>query len=401
MTAHRRSVDEHAVRIASIVEPALVALGTERVPLLQAAGRCVAEDVRSPIPLPPFRNAQMDGYAARADELAVLPVTLPVAGVAPAERSAPRGLPAGHLLRIMTGAPLPDGADCVVPVEDTLASTDAGPDRATVLARRAAGDFVRTAGSDLARGGLVVAAATVLAARHLAALAAAGVAQVPVRAQPRVAILTTGAEVVAPGAHLAFGEIYDSNGTALAALVREAGGQVVMQRLVSDDADAVVAVLGDAVAAADLVITSGGISQGDYEVVRQVLEPAGAEVTEIAMQPGGPQATAVLSGVPVVCFPGNPVSTQVSFTVFLRPLLRRAAGLAPIEPRLLTLEGDVRSVPDKRQWLRGLAGAETVRVVGGASSHLVTTMARADVLIDVPQQVLRLSAGDRVTVLPL
>ncbi|WP_375399392.1 gephyrin-like molybdotransferase Glp [uncultured Amnibacterium sp.] len=397
MPARRRSVDEHAVRIASIVEPALVALGTERLPIAQAAGRPLAEDVHSAIPLPPFRNAQMDGYAARAEELTTLPVTLPVAGVAPAERSAPRGLPAGHLLRIMTGAPLPDGADCVVPVEDTRT----GDGTATVLASRAAGDFVRIVGSDLDRGGLVVAAGTVLAARHLAALAASGTADVAVRARPRVAILTTGAEVVAPGRHLQFGEIYDSNGTALAALAREAGAEVVLQALVDDDPGAFADVLADAVAAADLVVTSGGISQGDYEVVRQVLEPAGAEVTEIAMQPGGPQATAVLSGVPIVCFPGNPVSTQVSFTVFIRPLLRRAAGLATIEPRLLTLEAHVRSVPGKRQWLRGQARGDTVRVVGGASSHLVTTMARADVLIDVPEQVLQLAAGDRVTVLPL
>lgn len=397
MPTRRRSVDEHAVRIASIVEPALVALRTERLPVARAAGRLLAEDVHSAIALPPFRNAQMDGYAARADELAVLPVTLPVAGVAPAASQVPRGLPAGHLLRIMTGAPLPDGADCVVPVEDTRA----GEGTATVLASRIAGDFVRTAGSDLARGGRVVAAGTLLAARHLAALAAAGTVEVVVRARARVAVLTTGAEVVAPGHHLRFGEIYDSNGTALAALVREAGSEVVLQRLVADDPVAFVDVLGDAVTAADLVITSGGISQGDYEVVRQVLEPAGAEVTEIAMQPGGPQATAVLGGVPVVCFPGNPVSTQISFTVFLRPLLRRAAGLPAIEPRLLTLETDVRSVPDKRQWLRGQAGADSVRVVGGASSHLVMTMARADVLIDVPEHVLRLAAGETVTVLPL
>lgn len=397
MPVRRRSVDEHAVRIASIVEPALVALGTERLPIARAAGRLLAEDVRSAIPLPPFRNAQMDGYAARAEELAILPITLPVAGVAPAERSAPRALPAGHLLRIMTGAPLPDGADCVVPVEDTRT----GDGTATVLAPRAAGDFVRIAGSDLDRGGLVVAGGTVLAARHLAALAAAGTADVAVRARPRVAILTTGTEVVAPGRHLQFGEIYDSNGTALAALAREAGVEVVLQSLVDDDTGAFADVLADAVAAADLVVTSGGISQGDYEVVRQVLEPAGAEVTEIAMQPGGPQATAVLGGVPIVCFPGNPVSTQVSFTVFLRPLLRRAAGLATIEPRRLTLQADVRSVGGKRQWLRGQALGDTVRVVGGASSHLVTTMARADVLIDVPEQVLQLAAGDRVTVLPL
>lgn len=397
MPGRRRSVDEHAVRIASIVEPALVALRTERLPLAQTAGRLLAEDVHAAVALPPFRNAQMDGYAARADELAVLPVTMPVAGVAPAAGQAPRGLPAGHLLRIMTGAPMPDGADCVVPVEDTVA--DEGT--ATVLASRAAGEFIRTAGSDLARGGLVVPAGTLLAARHLAALAAAGAAEVTVRARARVVVLTTGAEVVAPGHQLRFGEIYDSNGTALAALVREAGAKVVLQRLVDDDPGVFVEVLSDAVAAADLVITSGGISQGDYEVVRQVLEPGGAEVTEIAMQPGGPQATAVLGGVPVLCFPGNPVSTQISFTVFLRPLLRRAAGLPAIEPRLLTLETDVQSVPDKRQWLRGRAGVDSVRLVGGASSHLVTTMARADVLIDVPQQVLHLAAGETVTVLPL
>ncbi|ERK68214.1 molybdenum cofactor synthesis domain protein, partial [Leifsonia aquatica ATCC 14665] len=167
---------------------------------------------------------------------------------------------------------------------------------------------------------------------HLAALAAAGVRSVPVRSRLRVGILTTGSELVTDGGPAAFGQIFDANGVALAALVEEAGA-VVSSREASDDDPATFGRLLDAaVAVSDLVITSGGISQGAYEVVREVLEPRGAVVTTVAMQPGGPQATAVVDGVPVFCFPGNPVSTQVSFVVFLRGPLREAAGLPPVAP---------------------------------------------------------------------
>jgi molybdopterin molybdotransferase len=180
--------------------------------------------------------------------------------------------------------------------------------------------------------------------------------------------------------------------------VAEAGASVSLLASSDDDARTFTGVLDDALASSDLVITSGGISQGAYEVVREVLEPLGAQVTTIAMQPGGPQATAVVRGVPVLCFPGNPVSTQVSFTVFVRGLLRAAAGLPAIPTRVTTLAEPVRSVVGKRQFLRGRLTPDGVTPVSGPSSHLVAMMARADVLLDVPAEIERLDAGSPVTV---
>lgn len=393
----RRSVEEHAALVAALLAPATASLGVKTVPLAVAVGRVTAEAVRSPHPLPPFRNSQMDGYAARAADLAALPVVLPVDDVVPAGPAVARTLAPGHLIKIMTGAPLPGGADCVVPVEHT----EPAGDRVRVLLGRTAGDFVREAGGDLPAGGVVVDADVRLAPRHLAALATAGAAEVVVRRRMRVAVLTTGAEVVPPGTPLRFGEVYDANGVALAALVAEQGAELVSVELTPDDPPAFAAALDRAAAAADLVLTSGGVSKGDFEVVRQVLEPLGADVAEIAMQPGGPQATARVHGTPVVCFPGNPVSTQVSFTVFVRPLLRAAAGLPPIEARAVPLAAGIVSPHGRRQWLRGAIRDGRVHPVGGPGSHLIVAMAKADVLIDVPAEVETLTAGETVEVLSL
>ena len=393
----RRSVEEHTERIAALVRPALDALGTEEVPLSAALGRVTAAPVLARHPLPPFRNSQMDGYAAWAGDLARAPVVLPVDGVQPAAAAAVRSLAAGALRKVMTGAPLPEGADCVVPVEDTEAVAEG----VRVLRPRVAGEFVREAGGDLPEGAVVVEAGVRLAPRHLAAAAAAGSAAVLVRRRARVAVLTSGTEVVPPGVPLAFGQVHDANGTALRALVLECGADCVLLAHTSDDSAAFGAELHDATAAADLVVTAGGISKGDFEVVRQVLQPLGADVVEVAMQPGGPQARALVNGVPVICFPGNPVSAQVSFTVFLQPLLRAAAGIPPIQPRVLPLAVAVRSPAGRRQWLRGVVLDGRAHPVGGPGSHLVAAMARAEVLIDVPAEAESLAAGDGVGVLPL
>jgi molybdopterin molybdotransferase len=200
------------------------------------------------------------------------------------------------------------------------------------------------------------------------------------------------------GASARFGQVFDANGVALAALVEESGAVVSLQASSTDDPDAFGRMLDAAVAASDLVITSGGISKGAYEVVREVLLPRGAEVTTVAMQPGGPQATAVVDGVPVFCFPGNPVSTQVSFTVFLRAPLREAAGLPPLTTRHERLSETVHSVRGKRQFLRGRLGENGAAPVSGPGSHLVASMANADVLIDLPADAETVEAGTDVAV---
>lgn len=380
--------EEHAAHIASLVpEP-----GVETVGLDDALGRVTAAPVASPVDLPLFRNSQMDGFAVRADDVTHAPVSLPVAGEVAARPSDPPPLRPGTAVRIMTGAVVPEGADAVIPVEDTLADTTS----VSISRGRSAGEYVRERGSDVRAGDELLPAGVRLASRHLAVLAAAGLTSVTVRTQLRVAIITTGSELIEPGTTPTLGQVFDSNGTALAAAVRAAGAVVHSRTHVADDTAAMEQAL-DAAAAADLIVTSGGISAGDYEVVREALEPHGARVGHVAMQPGGPQATAAWRGTPVICFPGNPVSTQLSFEVFLAPLLRTAAGLpaAVREPRVL--EAAVRSVAGKRQFLRGRAlDGGRVALVGGPSSHLVAGLAASDVLVIVPEHVTELAAGDTV-----
>ncbi|MGO4536212.1 molybdopterin molybdotransferase MoeA [Leifsonia sp. 2MCAF36] len=401
-SAQPRSVEDHAGLVARMLEPLSDEPAMESVPLDRALGRVTAGEVRSEVDLPLFRNAQMDGYAVRAADVRSVPVALEVSGDIPAGHTSPVSLIPGTALRIMTGAPVPTGADAIVPVEDTelVLGRDDDLSGAIVEIRRPRerGEYVRERGSDVRRGDVLLAAATRLAPRHLAALAAAGVETVSVRSRLRVGILTSGTELVA-GGKPGFGQVYDANGIALAALVEEAGAIVSVRASSGDDPEAFARILDDALHRSDLIITSGGISKGAYEVVREVLLPRGADVTTVAMQPGGPQATAVVGGMPVFAFPGNPVSTQVSFIVFLRGPLRAAAGLPELKPREVALTEPLRSVPGRRQFLRGLLDGEGAVVpVSGPSSHLVAGMARADVLIDVPAEVEALQSGAAVTV---
>jgi molybdopterin molybdotransferase len=382
------TVDEHAAHIAQHVA---LHWRPEFVPLDDALGRVTASAVLSPVDLPLFRNSQMDGFAVRAADVAATPTTLPITGHLPAGPAQPAPLAPGTAVRIMTGAVVPEGADAIVPVEDTTTSDG----EVTITRGRALGEFVRERGSDLRAGSLLVPEATRLESRHLAALAAAGIAGLEVRSRVRVAIITTGSEIVQPGTQPLPGQLFDSNATALIAAIRSAGALPVHREHVDDDPALMLAAL-DAASDADLIITSGGISAGDHEVVRDVLEPRGARVGHVAMQPGGPQATAVFQSVPVVCFPGNPVSTQVSFEVFLAPLLRELAGLPQPRRAPMVLAAGVRSPSGKRQFLRGRVTADGRVEASGASSHLVAGLAASDVLVIVPEEITELAAGETV-----
>jgi len=399
------SVEEHARHIRTLfAESVSLADGATELPLAEALGGVTASVVRSPIDLPLFRNSQMDGYAVRSADLAQLPVSLPVTGDIPAGPANPPALAPGTAVRIMTGAVVPEGADCVVPVEDVEVEPGVGGDpldgaMVKVLVGRASGDFVRDRASDLAAGAELLPAGQLLGARHLAALAAAGITTVPVRRRLRVAVISTGAELVAPGDSPRPGQIFDSNLTALSAAVTETGAELVLAERSSDETAVFRDILDRATGLADLVITSGGISEGAYEVVRETIGPLGASVGHIAMQPGGPQATVTVNGVPVLCFPGNPVSTQVSFAIFARPLLLEAAGRDADVTTDRTLSAGIRSIAGKRQFLRGrLDSRGSVELVSGPSSHLVAAMARADVLVDIPADFTELSAGESVRV---
>ncbi|MCU1580927.1 MAG: moeA2 [Microbacteriaceae bacterium] len=394
------SVEEHRARIAALLAPALlVADESDDLPLLDALGRVTSAEVLSPVDLPLFRNSQMDGFAVNSADLGTIPVELPVVGDLPAGPSSPAALIRGTAIRIMTGAVVPDGADCIVPVEDVaVENTDHGGRTVTILRGRSPGEFVRNRASDLAAGDRLLPAGLTLAPRHLAAAAAAGITTIAVRKRVRIAVISTGSELVAPGETTSSGQIFDSNLVALSAAVIEAGAELVLAERSDDEPETFGDILHRATGLADLVITSGGISEGAYEVVREVLEPLGATVGHVAMQPGGPQATALVDGVPVLSFPGNPVSTQVSFVVFARPLLLAAAGTPQVTVNALPAAGDLTSIPGKRQFLRGRVTDDGVEPVSSASSHLVAGMARADLLIDIPAETTMVRAGDNVRV---
>lgn len=395
---NRIPVEEYA----RIIRDLLASLGerpAELSPIAMAAGRVTAEEVRSPIDLPTFRNSQMDGFAVRAADVSDAPVTLPLAGEIAAGAIDPEPLRPGTAVAIMTGAPVPSGADAVVPVEDTR-RVGGGIE---IQRGRAIAEFVREAGSDLPRGAALLPAGRRLAPRHLAALAAANLSEVAVRSRVRVAVISTGDELVAPGNPLGSGRLPDANGIALASAAADLGAEVVALELVGDEPGRLARVLDQAVArGAEFVVTSGGISMGAHEPVRQLLEPLGATVGTVDIQPGGPQAHGRYRDVPVVCFPGNPVSSQLSFALFLAPLLREIAGMPPAVRAARPLAAALTSTPGRRQFLRGRLTADgAVQTVAGPGSHLVAALAAADVLIDVPADVAALPTGASVATVEL
>ena len=394
----RHSVEEHLAALAPLLAP-MRERSIELVPLRQAIDRVVAGDVVSPVPMPLFRNAQMDGYAVRAADVASAPTVLPVAAAeivaGPVD---PEPLAPGTAARIMTGAPMPPGADAVVPVERTRP----GNETVEILSASSVGHYVREAGSDLAAGSILLLSGTRLGPRQLAALAAAGLDQARVRTRVRVAVISTGSELIEPGEVPKTGELFDSNGIALAAAATAAGATVVHHARVRDDHAAFRFELDAAFdAGAELIVTSGGVSMGEHEVVRETLEPLGVLVGKVSMQPGGPQGYGRYRGLPILCFPGNPVSSQLSFELFAAPALREIGGRAPaLSTRERAGVAFELFDPSRRQYQRG--GRTTDRrvvPVGGPGSHLVAALATAELLIVVPEGSGGVRENDEVEVL--
>lgn len=395
-------VDAHRERILSAARP----LPAESVSLSDALGRALAVSVATRWPVPLFDNSAMDGYAVRAQD-AVVGATLTVVADIPAGSDADPLLGPGEAARIMTGAPVPTDADAIVPLE----ATDLGaqvrrraPERVTVLAAPGLGAHVRRRGGDAPEGTEVVAAGAALDARALSTIASAGYDRVEARRPARVAILSTGSELIAPSGTPRRGQIPESNSVLLAAAVREAGARVVSVATVPDDPDALRAAL--AATDADVLILSGGASVGAFDVVKAVLSADGIRFDSVAMQPGKPQGFGTRpDGALVFCLPGNPVSVAVSFEMFVRPALRRLAGFSVLDRRRLML-------PARQSWTTPIRRTQVLPVVidgngvrpsaaGGSGSHLVASLARAEAFAVIPADVERVEEGDHVTVMML
>jgi len=312
----------------------------------------------------------------------------------------------GLCVRIMTGAALPAGADAVVPVE----WTDRGVSHVRIDRAPELGAYVRRAGEDVAEGETVLAKGSHLGSAQVGLAAAVGRSRVLVRPRPRVVVVSTGSELVEPGTPLAPGRIVDSNSIALTAAAVEAGAQAYRVGIVPDDPATLVDTLEDQLVRADLLVTSGGVSVGAYDVVKEVLSRLGTvQFDQVAMQPGMPQAFGTIGpdAIPVFGLPGNPVSALVSFEVFVRPALRRMLGAEPLErPRVsATTTEALTSAPGKRSYLRvrlaARDGAYSVTPVSGSGSHLLAGMARANAFAVVPEDVEHIAAGEQVTVMLL
>lgn len=390
------TVAEHRKRVAELVGlmPVL------QLPLDECLGLVLAADVIAPLSLPPFDNSAMDGYAVRAAELAGEgPVTLPVADDIPAGRTEISPLEPGTVQRIMTGAPVPPGADAVIQVE----LTDGGTETVTINGKVRPGANIRTAGDDVQKGDPVLTAGTVLRPSTVGLASALGLPELPVRRRPRVLVLSTGSELVEPGRPLQPGQIYESNGTMLAAAVRDAGGTAVQLKFVPDDVEEFHRALTPYLGSVDVIVTSGGVSAGAYEVVKDALAGHDVKFTKVAMQPGGPQGSGRYEGVPVLTLPGNPVSAQVSFEVFVRPALLASMGHTQVErpTARATVTSPLTSPAGKTQFRRGLydpSSGEVVTPVGGPGSHLLSALALSNCLIEVPEDVTEVAAGAEVVV---
>ena len=392
--AHRESVRR---RLAPLRTPDRI----ERLGLLAALGRGLAADVAAPVDLPPFANSQMDGFAVRSADLAGGGTELRVGAPIPAG-TAPDNLGPGTAAPIMTGAMMPPGADAVVPIEQALPDSFPAPgEPATVtLPATPAGNFVRPAGSDIRAGEPALAAGTFLGPGQLGLLAALGLTQVPVYRAPRILLVTTGDEVVEPGSPLGPGKIYDSNATLLEASMRQAGLDVTRTGISTDRPDELAELLRRHAPDADLIVTTGGVSKGAYEVVRQAMEGQDVEFLGVAMQPGGPQGIGTFDGVPLLGFPGNPVSCLISFEMFLRPVLGGLFGSPAARPAVRARLAETLTSPrGKHQVRRGTLGPDgRVRLEGGAGSHLVSALARSNALIHVPEGIADLATGAEVEV---
>jgi molybdopterin molybdotransferase len=392
------TVDEALERILARIAP----LEPTEVGLLDALGAVLTEDAAADRDVPPFRNSAMDGYAVRSEDVAQNGARLRVVGAVAAGSVPDRAVGPGEALRIMTGAPMPDGADTVVRVEDT----DNGADVVTINAATPQGIAVRQAGEDLRRGDVVLRAGTWLRHADIGVLASIGRAKVNVVRRPNVAVLSTGDELVDIDEQPGPGQIRDANRYSLAAAVRATGCAAFELGIARDSADDLRHALGNA-AFGDLVVTSGGVSVGDHDHVKPVVDAMGQmDFWSIALRPGRPLAFGELrtkrGAVPIFGLPGNPVSALLTFELFVRPALLKMAGRSKLhrprtEARLLD---GIEKPTGLRMFARGIhdPASGTVRSTGPQGSGILRSMSLANCLIDLPESTSLAAAGDTVSV---
>ena len=410
------SLDEALERMLEGLRP----LPAEEVEVEAAAGRVLARPLEARVAMPPWDNTAMDGFAVRSADVAAAtgqaPVRLRVIGEVAAGHAPTVRLEPGTAVRVLTGAMLPEGADAVVPVEETDARAGAAalPETVQILARAAPGQHVRREGSDFRAGDALLPAGARVSPAGLALLAAAGHGTLDVHALPRVAVLATGDELVAPGASLGPGQIHDSNSPALAAQARAVGADVRRLGVARDTEWEVETALRGALEWADVVVVSGGVSVGSRDVVKGVFERLGrVDLWRVAVQPGKPLAfghAPAPGGRDVLLFglPGNPVSSFVTFELFVRPILRALGGQRdPTARRVVRarLAEPVTKAPRRRAFLRVTlsadperAGGLLARSAGGQGSHVLSALVAADGLAVIPEDADALPAGAEVDV---
>jgi molybdopterin molybdotransferase len=398
-----RTVDEHIAQVLAHVRP----LEPLDVSLLDSRGCLLAEPVTAPWPLPPFDAAGADGYAVRAEDVVrasgQVPVGLDVIDDVPAGYRASHPLSPGTAIRIGSGAPMPTGADAVVPAD----STDGGMPRVLVHHPVGPGENVRRAGQDLVGGSVVLEQGSLVGAREVALLAAVGQARVHVRPKPRVVVMSTGTELVEPGAPMSPGLITDSNGYMLTAAAQDAGAMAYRAGPIPDEQRPLMDALEDQLVRSDVIVTTGGVTAGTYDTVKTVLARLGSvEFTRVAMSPGMAQGHGHLGPdhVPIFTLPGNPSSAFVAFELFVRPVIRRMLGHHQVFRPLVSarLTGSVVGQPGLRTYVRGhLHGPGGDRLVAPIAEPGLQGLRLADSLIVLPEGTGEVPAGASVSVMPL
>lgn len=387
--------------VRSVILSAVRPVGTESISFEDAAGRVLAEPVIASHDVPSFANSAMDGFAVRAADVASPGAVLSVIEDVAAGQVSRLAVGPGEATRIMTGAPMSKGADTVVRVEDT----EEMDGKVRILTTPPIGASVRPPGGDVSAGATVFPAGTRLTAAHVGVLATIGVVEPVVARRPRVAVMSTGDELVPPETgDLGPGLIRDSNRPMLLTLVTEAGAEPVDMGRIPDDADSLRAALGQAAAESDAIVTTGGVSMGDYDVTKAVLsEEASVDFYPVAMKPGKPQGFGMVGGTPFFGLPGNPVSVLVSFEQFVRPaLLSMQGATALLRPRLTGVAGDdFRSDPEKEEFVRVRFVDDgvppTVAQSGGSGSHVLSGAANAHAFAVLGVGVSEVTAGETVT----